>query len=170
MPKDPKHKITKNSQDGYAGQGVIKNPTRSLNVNLPFEKEYDRILKREQQEYYSGDNSVFSIGFNKNPMQKQGAVIDNNEYINMPFFAAAPSDNTHVKSEDNISKNDDSPNIGEYILMVSGKIVLVGNLSSIEDKAKNIVYGDDNEYQSATIDDMIILKRVSLKIGVFIEE
>lgn len=173
MSRDQKHKTVKNN-DGYRvnkssivlDDDVIKNPIRSSNAQgIPFEKEYDRILNRNiQEEYYSADDSVFSAGFNDGQIKKNGAVIDNNDYVNMPFFTSKK-----IEEKENTSPKD-APDVGEYILMISGKIALIGNINDIENKAKNIVYGDDADHQSIDINDIVILKRISLKIGVFVEE
>ena len=89
--------------------------------------------------------------------------IDNNEFV----FPDDPF-NVSVATEEVMT---DSPNIGDYILMVFGKIVCFGNASKIEDRIEAILYGDDKEFVDAgpTRDDIVVLKRVDVKVGVSIK-
>jgi hypothetical protein len=61
------------------------------------------------------------------------------------------------------------PSIGDYILMVGGKIVLTGNILFIENKISQIVYGEDLSFKDVTMEDVVVLKRVNIKVGVFVE-
>lgn len=73
-------------------------------------------------------------------------------------------------SNDTQENGDDTPEIGQYILMVQGKVVMTGDLEFIETRIKHILYGEDKNYEKLSTDDIVVLKRVGLKIGVFINE
>jgi hypothetical protein len=87
--------------------------------------------------------------------------IDNNEFVfpEDPFNVQAP------KEEDA-----STPRVGDYILMVFGKIVCIGDANKIENRIEAILYGDDKEFADPipTRDDIVVLKRVDLKVGVSI--
>lgn len=65
-----------------------------------------------------------------------------------------------------------SPEMGELVLMIFGQIVDVGSHEKIEERVKAIIYGEDIEFrdQAPEPSDLIILRRVPVKIGVFIEK
>lgn len=183
MPKEKKHQHTKNnSEDGYSIviDNVIKNPARQEVQTLPFEEEYERITNRSP-ELYGFDTNAFSNDFNNFELPKNGAVIDNNDYITLPFMPKPDTSRKNVSNvlnqkpaeePENISSEYEKtlPEIGEYILIVKGKIIFIGSLYDVEETSKSIIYGDDINHQNISSDDLMILKRVSLKIGVFIEE
>lgn len=112
------------------------------------------------------DDNIYDEELNKVPVEK-GYIIDNNDYVDFGFNQAPPqatqaNQNTTRKTE-TVPPVSATPRIGDYILMVFGKIILTGNLEVIQEKVKEIVYGDEVE-----IDDIVVLKRVEIKIGVFL--
>jgi hypothetical protein len=184
MPKEKKPHTKNKIEDGYSIviDEVIRNPARQEIPTIPFEEEYERITNRTP-ELYGFDSNSFSDDFNNFDLPKTGAVIDNNDYITLPFFAPKPDTSRKnvssilnqkpTKEQDGGAGVEDTqnlPEIGEYVLMVKGKIILIGSLYDVEETSKSIIYGDDVNYQNISADDLMILKRVSLKIGIFIGE
>lgn len=157
---------------------VIKNPNRAnQRVQTPYEPEYLRKgivpLPAPGSEISSLDgNTIDEDGFMSNI--DDGHIIDNNEYVNFGFDSKPTS--RQVKQEQSakvgsVEKADDSPNIGDYILMVHGKLVLSGPIDVIESQVKAIMYGDDKSFSGieVSIDDLVVLKRVDIKVGIFVD-
>jgi len=120
------------------------------------------VINPMQETYSSFDGkSVKEDGSIIDDFDKQ--YIDNNEFV----FPDDPF-NVSVATEEVMT---DSPNIGDYILMVFGKIVCFGNASKIEDRIEAILYGADKEFVDLgpTRDDIVVLKRVDVKVGVSIK-
>lgn len=63
------------------------------------------------------------------------------------------------------------PRVGEYILMVFGKIVDTGLIEQIEGVARSILYGENEQYLGTEVkaDDIIVLKRIGINVGIFID-
>lgn len=109
--------------------------------------------------------------------RKDSPVIDNNEFLSIGF--------SHEEKLDEAIENGDLidfdlevedkpsvPDVGEYILMIDGKIIMSGDLDGVEEKVRGILYGEDIdfEYNIVSQEDMIVLKRVDIQVGVFIKD
>jgi hypothetical protein len=105
---------------------------------------------------------------------KDGQVIDNNDYVSFSFNQVPsrvnPPPAPKVKPEEKISQG--YPDIGDYILMINGKMTLTGSVAEVEKKVQSIIYGEDKDFSGNQVspEDIIVLKRVSLKIGIFVNE
>lgn len=64
------------------------------------------------------------------------------------------------------------PAIGDFILMVFGTIIARGTQDYVLEEAKLILYGEHSNFRGAKvkIDDLVVLKRVGLKVGVFFSD
>ena len=153
----------------------------ALRPPISFEPEHKRLgitpIMRETQvidDVFAGvDGEVYDLDGVK--FATNGQMIDNNEYVWTPEAATPANHQTAPKTPQAAKQptaTPSAPQIGNYILMVSGKIILSGNLSLVESKVKDILYGDDVEFaaQNITADDIVVLKRVNIKVGVFIGE
>jgi len=177
---------------------IIKNPSRTLpKTQVPYEPEHVRqginvqaapktpqpVVKPlsedlvspylGQMDSYMGlDGDGLDDNGNVIPFDN-GHVIDNNDFVNLgydstprrnvdvpPVAAEAPVDNAAA-----------APQVGDYILMVMGKLVTSGDIEKIQAKVKNIMYGDDPAFSSLEIsmDDIVVLKRVNVKVGIFVD-
>jgi hypothetical protein len=92
-----------------------------------------------------------------------GHYIDNNEFI-------FPDDPFNMPKQ-KMKPLSDTPDIGDYILMVFGKLVCFGHHSVIEDRIEAILYGTDKGFvgKNPTSNDIVVLKRVEVKVGVSIK-
>lgn len=103
-------------------------------------------------------------------------IIDNNEFMTYDYLADREMEeaveNGGTIDLDKGKEKSSLPNVGEYILMVSNKIILSGPLKVIEEKIQGILYGEDIDFESDEIsqEDIVVLKRVEIKAGVFIKE
>lgn len=169
---------------------VIKNPNRGKNVKTePWQPEYKRLGITPKK--YPNQMSLLKAAVvlptdEVNKAEEAGtknilnSVIDNNEF--MSFHQSFDADlNTQeleeaVESGETIdldkSKSQLSlPEIGQFVLMVSGKIILSGEHFEIEKKVQNLLYGEDVDFNltPVSLDEITVLKRVAVKAGVFVE-
>ena len=57
------------------------------------------------------------------------------------------------------------------MLLVSGEPVCSGPIEYVQEEARNLVFGEHPLYNNnpVSVDDIIVIKRVQLKVGVFLE-
>lgn len=167
---------------------VVRNPKRIAKPQVPYEPEYVRkkidvpeapaSLPKEDVSDVSPETFVSMDGFNgidadgnEIPFEN-GHIIDNNDYVNLGYASMPPKQFKKEKQpQQPLEENASSPNVGDYILMVFGKLVASGSMDKIESKVKDIMYGDDPDFTGLEIsmDDIIVLKRVAIKVGIFID-
>jgi hypothetical protein len=89
-------------------------------------------------------------------------ILDNNEYVNYGF---------NVKSKPQPPKSR-VPAVGDYVLMVQGKVISYGTHDYILTQAKSILYGEHPSFveKNVQMEEIVVLKRLSVKVGVFIDE
>jgi hypothetical protein len=171
---------------------IIRNPNRRVRqVIPPYEPEY--VKRGVEPIKMPSDPEARSINIQTKSEDKQeeafvvdeyasdekGHYIDNNDYVFPPENVLATNkqpktviiNNPQIK-QDKSKTNSLAPQIGEYILMYSGKIILSGPESIIENKIKNMIYGDDIDFSEETVlaENIVVLKRIDIKIGVFLNE
>lgn len=125
---------------------------------------------------------------------KQGHWIDNNDIVfpeATPFVKQNPAkekrrarfDNIVVEAVKHTDEKQSSsheeyeapilgqPRVGEYILMVYGKIIDTGSLRQIEGVVQAILYGENEQFigQSVQAEDIVVLKRVNVQVGIFVD-
>jgi hypothetical protein len=95
-------------------------------------------------------------------------------FLQKPTYTPPVFPKTEIIEEENTatSSTADAPKINEYILMVNGEIIKSGSLEGIENRVRKIIYEEDPLFEGVKVnmDDIVVLKRVGLKVGVFIEE
>ena len=100
------------------------------------------------------------------PQTTDSHIIDNNDFVSFtnPTDTLKPVRSTRARIES------DTPVVGDYILMVAGKTIEFGSVSRVEDRLKSIMYGEDASFseQEVSVDDIVVLKRLPIKIGVFL--
>jgi hypothetical protein len=160
---------------------IIKNPSRLVpREQQPYIPEYvQRGLEPEifgTIDHSGVDEMVIDDEGESNLGAVSGHMIDNNDYVDFGFESKLQNQSTHkeptIKNLATKLPTSKIPETNEYILMVFGKIVLSGAGPIIENKVKAIIYGEDKEFNdlNVNIDDIVILKRMPIKIGVFIGE
>jgi len=121
--------------------------------------------------YATVDDVSFDVDGQAMPLQ-DGHVIDNNEFVNfdMPHSNSAPLSQKEDMQEKEVDAAA-SPAVGDYILMVFGKLLMSGQLMHVEARVKSIIYGEDSSFdgKNVNINDIVVLKRVGIKVGVFVE-
>lgn len=114
-------------------------------------------------------------------------MIDNNDYVSEAALGLPEKeestddvDNTKkflTKDElQSVIQNEEALNFSqlkedEYVLIVDGSVVCSGDLENVQDLTRAMVFGENELWpnEPVSIDDIIILKRVKLKVGLFLE-
>lgn len=178
---------------------VIKNPLRSMpRPQVPYEPEHvrqginvqpaptgpvsptpavvssSRKPLAESETWASLDGETLDDDGNVIPFDN-GHIIDNNDFVNLgydstPRRADAPTPAPTAAPEPAVPEGA-APQVGDYILMVMGKLITSGNMEKIQSRVKSIVYGEDPAFAilEISIDDIVVLKRVNIKVGIFID-
>lgn len=147
----------------------IKNPNRDkIKVPEKYVPEYIRLGKEPALMNMNYRQQTEIEEFNI-PNEPDEPTPNNNEEV----FASL--DDIYEDEFDDITEVRElpiSPDVGQYILLVNGESILVsGDILEIENKVKKIAYGDDEDFpDKIEMTDIVVLKRVGLKIGIFIEE
>lgn len=138
---------------------------------VPFVKS----SKNDAKDFASVNGAIFDDNGNEIKVEP-GQVIDNNDYVFPPTQtpnrpAQQQVERQTVEEQSDLSdKQNGTPKVGEYILMVSGKIVHTGSLGIIESAARAILYGESESFQEeVNVDDIVVLKRVGISVGIFID-
>jgi len=145
-------------------------PIKMERKSVPFVKSSK---KDEVNDFASVDGVIYNANGNEIKVE-QGQVIDNNDYVFPP--PQAPNKPAQVRLQSNETEEQRGsvqgyPRVGEYILMVSGKIVDTGSLELVEGTARAILYGENESFidQEIKVDDIVVLKRVGINVGIFID-
>ena len=123
-------------------------------------------------------------------------MIDNNDYVSnaalglpedgsiefheeLPTLdeVATPSKKRFVAQAEVTTDSDDiMPTLnnldeGDYLLIVDGVAVCAGDAEAIQEQARLLVFGEHEmcDGNSIPIDDIIVIRRVSIKVGLFLE-
>jgi hypothetical protein len=122
-------------------------------------------------------------------------LIDNNEFVTAEALNISENDVQYLNEDNNqplneqekyfLTKNDlqnhltneDLPNIlkeleeDNYLILVSGSVICYGSLEEVEEEATKLVFGEHQLFLGNPIsaDDILIIKRIKLKVGVFLE-
>jgi hypothetical protein len=118
-------------------------------------------------------------------------MIDNNDYVSDAAFGTAeelpsldevktPPTKSFMSQKDLkkvISDNDDINSIifslseSDYLLIVDGVSVCSGPMAEVQEQARLLVFGEHKlcDGNPVPIDDIIIIKRVPIKVGLFLE-
>lgn len=116
-------------------------------------------------------------------------MVDNNDFVSAEALGLSPDQElsaqqpvetshsflTHTELKDAIK--DDFYQIigqldeGEFLLLVSGEPVCSGPMEYVQEEARNLVFGEHPLYNGnpVSVDDIVVIKRVQMKVGVFLE-
>ncbi len=150
---------------------IIKNSHREKdNTPAPYTPEYKRLkVNPILQDFSAIDGELVTPALTDEEAPLKGGaqfvtnshILDNNESVSYGFgMKMLPS------------KDTESPNIGEFVLMVFGVVISHGSHEYILSEAKSILYREHPDFldKKVQISDVIILKRIGLKIGVFLDD
>lgn len=154
----------KNNIDLDLDLDVIKNPERQRIDNYTCVPEHIRLgIEPVVQEFPSLDGAIVTQESTFDVDDNDELLIGNNEFNQVTLKKLPPS---LIEKE-----SSDIINVGEFVLMVNNSIVTYGDEKTILEEAKLILYGEHPKYLASSItpDKVIVLKRVNLKVGVFID-
>lgn len=141
---------------------IIKNPHRDQDhTPTPYTPEYKRLKVEPIIQDFPSLDGEFIEPSNFDSSVVESHIIDNNENISYNFGTQILQPQTN-----------NSPNIGEFLLMVSGEVITHGSQEYILAEAKSVLYQEHPKFLGKKIkmDELIILKRIGLKIGVFLDQ
>lgn len=85
------------------------------------------------------------------------------------------SDDEFEEVQDTYDTQAQSPmhsiNDDDYVIIIDGQIIRIGKLVVVQDEVRDLIFGDHelNKIKNITEDDIVVLKRVKIKVGVFLE-
>ena len=139
----------------------IRQPYANVNEMQPIKLDSGQlpnIGNNMEQSWASLDSSdlIEDVGPNDNT-----PMIDNNDYVDMPQIEKEVQSNNDIIS----SKEND------YILIINGEVISVGSMEQIQELASSLIFGEHPlcNGQEIPIEDIIVLKKINLKLGLFLE-
>lgn len=119
-------------------------------------------------------------------LSPQHEMIDNNEFVTndalgLEFEDTQKNHKSFMTEKDlqNVIKDSDLSSIvgeikiedDEYILLVNGTVFSIGSLNFIQNEVKLLVFGEHDicDGNPVPVEDLLVLKKIKLKIGVFLE-
>lgn len=110
-------------------------------------------------------SSVDGEDYSTNNIAYNGPMIDNNDFVDLnPNPLKTPFKTVEEKQSEDLE-------IGNYIILVNGKMLGKGSYQLMQQIATSLLYGDHADFDNPVeIDDIVILKRIGLKFGVFLNE
>jgi hypothetical protein len=107
-------------------------------------------------------------------------IIQNDDYVQVEKISdkkeVVPDEQKLFMTKDDLLEvvdediNNDLLNIpdNQYILILKGKIFHIGSMKDVENLVSAMVFGEP-PYEAVPIEDIIVLKKIKLKIGLFLE-
>jgi hypothetical protein len=128
--------------------GIIKNPARG---NVQY----------EDMSFYIPAHVRHGI----TPIPQDFSAIDG-ELIDTNIDS---QENDYTVDEQSVKKK--APEVGDLVLMVHGKVILHGKHKDVLEETKSILYGEHPKFlgQNIKAEDVVIMKRIGLKVGVFLD-
>jgi hypothetical protein len=121
------------------------------------------------------------------PVEDNHHMVDNNDFVTEEALGLPPESlqqTSQPEAKSFLTQNelkdaikDDFFQIvgqldeGDFLLLVSGEPVCSGPIEYVQEEARNLVFGEHPLYNNnpVSVDDIIVIKRVQLKVGVFLE-
>lgn len=106
-------------------------------------------------------------------------MIDNNDYVDIESVAIGDVSQRIQEDEDmlayqamNVPDTIDTKKLSEYSLLIFGEFYSSGTLEDIQKEVTDILYNQHalSEHATITLEDITVLKKMSIKFGVFISE
>jgi hypothetical protein len=133
----------------------------------------------EQTWLYVDNDMVDDIsGEDVDKLDKNAPIIDNNDIVSVPGTQEMPLDyeKSFMTEQDLQSVMNDSSDLSNlkddsYILIVCGNIISIGEMDNIQETASSLVFGEHQlcDGEPVPIEDIVVLKKVKLKVGLFLE-
>jgi hypothetical protein len=97
--------------------------------------------------------------------------IEETSFMTQNQLQNLESQDQYTESEQYLSAVVDSLEEGEYLLLVKGSAVCSGPLEGVQDQARGLLFGEHPlcDGNPMPVDDIVVLKKVKLKVGLFLE-
>lgn len=163
-------------------------PLPTISRNVPFAEEGSATLGHAPlpnvgnnvENTWAGMEFIEDDGLSEIDVNRK--MIDNNDddprnYGNIPKVlksAPAPKEEAPPQKEPDSEPRSNvlqDLEANDYVLLVKGEVIAMGVLLDIQEEVRALVFEEHplSEITPVTIDDIIVLKRVKIKVGVFIE-
>lgn len=99
-------------------------------------------------------------------------MIDNNGFVTNEALRVPPDYfEPQIVHEDDVAPVIKDLDAGAYLLLIKGVPICSGPLEEIEDQARALIFGEHELCDGEPVpeDDLIVLKKLKLKVGVFLE-
>lgn len=153
-----------------------------ISRNVPFaeipkasarENNMPNIGNNMENTWAATDGIIDDIGLNHD---SNAQMIDNNDFIDLNSIAqthvSVPMITSGVVPMQNMSNTSLPVTLqdDEYLLAVGDNIIATGPMEFIEQEVKDLIFGDHQlcEGKAIPADELMVLKRVKIKVGVFI--
>lgn len=152
---------------------VIKNPDRQKKIVEPYTPEYQRLGKDPIIDQY--DPEIFTKQKKKHesfdvPKQAHANVGQNSNWFE-PSSPATSKQKRVVGSKQNGVAASSNIDEGQYCILISNKIVATSDSKiEIENIIESILFDEGKEFENVTISDIMLIKRVPIKVGVVISD
>lgn len=146
----------------------IRNTNIAISKNVPYAEVSEMSPLKSSSIPNSGNN-----------MERTWVSIDGDIIDDVGFDNVNSSSDNNINEEeymtvsenelDPVENNDESNHIGDYVLMFNDKIISSGNLENIQQEVRALIFGEHDTYKEANVEDLVVLKKIPIKIGVFID-
>jgi hypothetical protein len=120
--------------------------------------------------------NIFETVVNDDMIDPNQPMIDNNDYVypmqtphptepNRPPMRVVHNTNFQLNPPKPNSQSKSLPDVGEYMLLVDGNIVSIGDAKQIQEMAWELLIQSESMPS-----DIVVLKRVIMNVGVFLGE
>ena len=143
--------------------GVVKGPIPNVGNNI-------------EQTWPGGTGDVIDDLNLDDKVDPNHPMIDNNDFVSeQALEPLIRFDETLIEGPVEYKKDEmdsvlQSLSEEEYILLVDGAPVCSGPCSFVQEQTRALVFGEHAEYkQPVSVDDIMVFKKVKIKVGVFLE-
>jgi hypothetical protein len=161
----------------------VVSPPKNIGNNVPFAETTVPTFKHDKlpnvgnnvENTWAGIDSISIEEEDEVQIQNQ-LMIDNNDFVKIPTNNSPLLDRLNKVYQAPQKKQDASfDNVlaslqaNDYILLIKGKIFAIGSLESIQNEITSLIFEEKLAAMNASMDDLVVLKNVQIKVGVFLE-
>lgn len=158
---DPQYKLKNITPENVKFKEVES--SRAVNLNTRMNKSYNTNLPSVGNVQETWHSPEIENDLENEKIDLNRPMIDNNDYFSNDSMGNN-SDNVDLSILSEVQEN-------KYILIVKGVVVEIGTKITIENELKKVVYGEHPLFKNVELDptDVLVFKRLEIKIGVFLE-
>lgn len=166
----------------------VVSPPKNIGNNVPFAEttsptfEHGKLpnVGNNVENTWAGMDSISMEEDQETEMSNDHSMIDNNDFVEIPK-SNSPILNRMNKVEQLLRQSSEkqeqysfnkilsSLKSDDYILLIKGQVFAIGPLAPIQEEVSSLVFDEKLSAMNATMDDVVVLKNVHIKVGVFLE-